>query len=133
MTTNGRVRNLDALIPIGIEDRDGTQHSYQVVIDTGFDGTLSLPLADIERLGLREGDARIFELANGREYLSRTFNAVVHWDGGRYEVVVNEMGKRPLLGMELLSGRRVTLDVVEDGPVTVERLGAAPGPLTADG
>ena len=42
----------------------------------------------------------------------------------RTAVPIMGMGDKPLIGMRLLTGSRVTLDVVEGGPVTIEPLAA---------
>ena len=41
------------------------------------------------------------------------------WHGEPRIIEVVEADSEPLLGMELLLGNRVTLDVLEGGPVTI--------------
>jgi hypothetical protein len=52
----------------------------------------------------------------------RQLEAVVSWDGQDRNVMVLEANGGPLLGMSLLYGSRVTLDVVDGGPVTIQTL-----------
>ena len=44
------------------------------------------------------------------------------WEGQPRRMVAVAADDRPLVGMPLLSGSRVTLDVVDGGPVTIEPL-----------
>ena len=46
-------QNLEALIALDIEDGNGTSHSLEVVLDTGFTGYLALPQGIIRQLGLK--------------------------------------------------------------------------------
>ena len=50
------------------------------------------------------------------------FAGVALWHGRRRVVEVIESGSEPLLGMGLLQGSRVTLDVRYDGVVVVDAL-----------
>ena len=63
-------------------------------------------------------------LADGSTQMQDSYTASVLWLGEHHPVRVFEMGDKPLIGMRLLTGSRVTLDVVEDGPVTIEPLAA---------
>ena len=50
------------------------------------------------------------------------YKATIVWHGHDSSVYVLAAEGGPLIGMALLHGNRVTLDVVDDGPVTVEEL-----------
>ena len=119
---SGAVKSLTPIVPLAIEDSSGDVQQYQVALDTGFGGFLSLPPADIRRLRLAPLRDEVVELANGRPHRCRTYMAIVHWHDDRYETVVYEMGVQPLLGMRLLNGSRIGIDVAEGGPVSVEPL-----------
>ncbi len=51
-----------------------------------------------------------------------SYRGTVLWDGQPLPVRVVEADGEPLLGMELLQGSRVTLDVRDGGPVTIDAL-----------
>ena len=53
-------QNLEALIALDIEDGNGTSHSLEVVLDTGFTGYLVLAQGIIRQLGLKQ-DRRLVE------------------------------------------------------------------------
>ena len=68
-------------IPLTVRGPAGQEREVEAVIDTGFDGTLSLPLADIIALGLpwrRRGRAL---LADGTDSVFDIYEATVVWDG----------------------------------------------------
>ena len=53
---------------------------------------------------------------------ARRFGSEVIWDGEPKAAIVLEADGSPLLGMAMLRGFRVTLDVLVDGQLTIERL-----------
>ena len=46
----------------------------------------------------------------------------VQWEGQLREGTVLAADGTPLVGMDLLAGSRLCLDLIEGGPVTIERL-----------
>ena len=119
---SGSVRGLTPAIPLTIEDQNGELRQYRVVLDSGFTDYLSMPPDDIKRLGLVPDREAQVTLADGTRVACKTYNAVVYWHDRRLEVRVLELGVQPLLGMRLLNGSRVGMDVAEGGPVSVEPL-----------
>ena len=95
----------------------------QTIIDTGFSGELTLPGGLIDRLGLpRVGDLSII-LGDGYEVSVEMYLAIVLWHGEKriVQVLRTDDGK-PLIGMSLLHGNRLILEVITDGEVTIESL-----------
>jgi clan AA aspartic protease len=102
--------------------------AFDAVIDTGFDGWLSLPSEVIARLRLpwrRRGRAL---LADGSETIFDIYEANVIWDRRPCRVSVDEANAIPLVGMRLLSGYKLTIDVREAGQVAIKRLSKKRGP-----
>ena len=119
----GRVsRELQAWVSVEILARDGQGHPVEFVLDTGFEGHLTLPLSIIRRLELTSAGNQDVLLANGQSDTLQLFAGVVLWHGRRRVVEIIESGSEPLLGMSLLRGSRVTLDVRYDGAVVVDAL-----------
>ena len=112
--------NLDPIVSIEIADTAGHFHSYDVVLDTGFNGELALPANDIHRLGLHFTGQLNIGLAVGEATEVSTYIGVVCWQGSRREVVVVESDVERLLGMRLLSGSKVTVIADIDGEVLIE-------------
>lgn len=112
----------EATIRLIIQSPIGQQHEIEAVIDTGFDGTLSLPLADITALGLpwrRRGRAL---LTDGTESVFDIYEATVVWDGRPRRVAVDAADIEPLVGMRLLNGYELTMQVVVGGQVRITAL-----------
>ena len=82
---------------------------------------LALPQRTIQRLRLERAGERRITLATGESMMVNAYFAIASWIGHRQDVIVFESGSESLLGMALLRGYRVTLDVQEDGDVIVER------------
>ena len=61
-------------------------------------------------------------LGDGREVALDIFAGTVVWDGQDRDVVVLGVDGDVLVGMALLAGSRVILEVEERGRVTIERL-----------
>ena len=83
-----------------------------------------LPSAMIRQLGLTSHGRRRVTLADGTTDMQNAYIASVIWQGARHLIRVFGMGDKPLVGMRMLSGSRVTMDVVDGGAVTIEPLAA---------
>jgi clan AA aspartic protease len=119
----GRVTSQrQAMVTMRVHAVQGPSEPAEVTIDTGFTGFLALPSDLIARLGLPCLGLRTGILADGREAVLNLFEAVVDWHGERRRVTALEIRRGALLGMGLLHGSRVTLDVVENGPLQIEPL-----------
>ena len=110
-----------AIIAIHVHGRSQSR-LVQAVVDTGFNGHLSLPLKTIHELQLVATGARKGELADGTIAVLETFMASVTWEGQRRQITVAESESGCLLGMDLLKNSRLTIDVVDGGVVSVEPL-----------
>lgn len=111
-----------AVIRLAVHGPTGQAREIDAVIDTGFDGTLTLPAADITALGLpwrRRGRAL---LADGTDNLFDIYEATVVWDGTPRRVAVDAADIDPLVGMRLLNGYELTIQAVVGGQVTIKVL-----------
>ena len=119
---SGTVRDLIPVVPVTILDRRGNPRQFQAILDTGFIGTVSLPQSSIQRLGLTDPLQESVTFANGTTEQCNIYPATALWNGERYAVSIYQLGPEPFIGMELLNGARVTMDVREDGLVAIEPL-----------
>lgn len=111
----------EAVIKLAVLGSQG-QIEIDAVVDTGFDGFISLSLAVITELGFvfrRRGRA---VLADGSEIIFDVYEATVIWDGEPRRVEVDEADSDPLVGMGLLEGYELTVEVVSGGAVAIELL-----------
>jgi clan AA aspartic protease len=118
----GRVnQRCEAVISIAVR-RSGKIKSVDAVIDTGFNGFLSLPINIIRELGLPWKYRDRATLGDGSETLFDVYDAEVIWDGQYREIEINAAETEPLLGMRMLKRYRLQVDTIEGGLVTIEML-----------
>jgi len=119
----GRVTSeREAVVPIEILDAEEHLIRFEATLDTGYDGFLTMPRSLIDELGLAFiGPARA-ALGDGKEVRMNLFLGAVRWDDGLRDALVLEAEGGILVGMAMLVGCRVSLDVEEDGVVSIESL-----------
>ena len=120
---NGRVTVYrEAVISLSVKGPEDQYREIDAVIDTGFNGFLTLPASFIQELGLvwrRRGRAM---LADGSESLFDIYEATITWDGRPRRIAVDEVNSDPLIGMSLLYGYELTVQVVDGGRVVINPL-----------
>ncbi|NJP08284.1 MAG: clan AA aspartic protease [Leptolyngbyaceae cyanobacterium RU_5_1] len=107
----------EPIIPLSIRRADGKVFTQDAIVDTGFNGWLSLPPDLITQLNLtwkRRGRA---VLGDGSECVFDVYEAVVVWDGALVKIPVDEADSEPLVGMSLMEGYQLTIQVFEGGQV----------------
>lgn len=112
----------EATLPLVVGNSIGQRESINTVINTGFDGFLSLPYETITRLGLPWRTSNTATLGDGSEVLFDFYTATVIWDGQYRAIDIAESVTEPLLGMAMLYGYRLQIDAVEGGIVKIEAL-----------
>jgi clan AA aspartic protease len=117
----------DALVELAVLGPEGRKERLDFRVDTGFDGALTLHPAVVAALGLPPMGARWIRVGDGRMVLCDLFDAQVEWDGEPRPIDVLAADIAPLLGMELLGGHQLRIDVVDGGAVRITPL-ASPEP-----
>jgi clan AA aspartic protease len=112
----------EATFSLAIGNLDGQRQFINTVIDTGFDGFLSLPANTIASLGLPWTISNPATLGDGSEVLFDFYTGTVIWDGQYRTIDIAESETEPLLGMAMLYGYRLQVDNVEGGIVKIEAL-----------
>ena len=109
-------------IDLAIVGDDRSAIGFSGVVDTGFSGSLTLPLAVIERFGgQRVGIANVY-LADGSKTFSQIFELTILWDGRPLTIEVDAAETEPLIGMALLAGHDLQMRVVPNGEVTISAI-----------
>ena len=82
------------------------------LIDTGFDSMVSMPEAEVQRLGLEAlpYPAVEIELADGERAWAVLYIGYIDWQSPKEKVVVYAIGNMRLIGMRLLTRCKVILD-----------------------
>lgn len=114
----------EAVVPVEVHGSDGRSGRIEAAIDTGYNGFLTLTKGLIEELKLPAVGTARAALGDGNEVRLRLFRAAVRWEDGMRDVLVLEAEGGALVGMAMLLDCRLTLDVEEDGAVSIESLTA---------
>ncbi len=118
----GIVVDYEAIIRISICGSDGQIYERDASIDTGFDGWLSLPDDFIAMLGLAWKRRGIAQLSDGSQSIFDVYEANVIWDEKMLTIPIDEANSEPLIGMSLMEGYELTIQVVNGGIVTLKKL-----------
>lgn len=94
----------------------------ETIVDTGFNGELTLPREQIESLDLPEATVTEVTLADGRVRTVQMHLAEVRLDGDNRQVFVAEAPTTPLLGTDLLWGFSLYIEFQSNGAVEIEQL-----------
>lgn len=109
-------------MPIDLSGPTGQVVATDALIDTGFDGSLSLPASLIDELNLTWLQRGRAILADGNETLFDMYEATIIWDGESRRIIVDEAETAPLVGMRLLAGHEVMIRVQVGGRITISAL-----------
>jgi clan AA aspartic protease len=116
----------EVVIRVTLRGPGGKQLEIDAGIDTGFPDFLTLPTAQIAALALPLGGSMRVTLADGSKVELDVYTVEVMWDGQWRSVSVLEANGGPLVGMSLLYGYDLRVQVVDGGLVTIDRLTTSP-------
>ena len=111
---------LEAAVSLSVEGAAGRSREIDAVVDTGFTGFLTLPAALVAELGLPFAYIGRAFLANDEEVEFDVHDVTVLWDGQPRQVRAAASGSIPLIGMLLLEGHDLTVQVREGGRVVIQ-------------
>jgi clan AA aspartic protease len=120
MITGAVNANLEARIPLLLQDASGGNHHVDAAIDTGFSGFLTLPSALITSLNLAWLCRQQGLLADSSVQVFDVYMATVLWDGQSRVVEVERIDAVPLVGMEMLHGFELRVKVIRGGAVVID-------------
>jgi clan AA aspartic protease len=119
---SGVVLAREARIQLKARGPNGKVEGFEAVIDTGFTGSLTLPPNLIRKLDLPWEQIDRSILADGSECVFDAFAGEIFWDGRWVEIIADEADSDPLVGMDLLSGCELKIQVRNRGEVTITKL-----------
>jgi clan AA aspartic protease len=122
---NGIVNvDFEPIIPLSIYGSDGKVYTQEAIVDTGFNGWLSLPPDLIAELNLKWKRRGRAILGDGTECVFDVYEAVLAWDGNMMTIPIDEADSEPLVGMSLMEGYQLTVQVFEGGHVELSKVEA---------
>ena len=116
----GRINDrYEPIITIAVTTPEGASREVEAVIDTGFNGFLSLPAELVEELGLPFLYSSRAFLADDRQVTLQTHQATINWDGQSRTVRASASGTTALVGMRLMEQHQLEIDVRREGAVRI--------------
>ena len=112
----------EALLTVTVSGPSEERTELEAVVDTGFTGALCRGAEQIEDLGLPVVGRGAAVLADGRAIETRYHRGRVLWHGRERGVQVLSVEGGPLIGMGLLRGGLLTIEVFSGGEVSVVKL-----------
>ena len=109
-------------VTLAVEGPTRSSTSVEAAVDTGFNGFLTLPPEVIGLLELAPRAPIMVTLGTGIRRRLNTSDGQVQWHEGRKRVQILQAQGIPLIGMSLLEGSRLTVDVKIGGLVSIEEL-----------
>lgn len=109
----------EAVVRLRVRGPGGVETMVDAVIDTGFTSSLTFPAKMVAALGLIQQAGGSATLADGSVLQFNIYAADVEWDGIWRSVLVSAVGNESLLGMRLLAGHKLVIDVVPCGLVEI--------------
>lgn len=112
----------EATVRLEIRLADGSIRFVDATVDTGYTGTLTIPQSTIASYGLVRHLIGSATLANGETCEFDTYLATVIWHDRPVLLSVSAVGSVPLIGMKLLRGSELRIDVEVEGRVQIDPL-----------
>jgi clan AA aspartic protease len=110
-----------AVVPLPVVDATGLLVDVEATVDTGFTGYLTLPPDLVAAMQLPYGRSGVVVLGNGTTVEVSSYTATVVWDGMDRQIAVLATEGVAMIGMSLLEGYHLFVDVIAGGGVRIEQ------------
>ena len=110
----------EAVVSLTVDGPAGQTRDMEAVVDTGFNGFLTLPPAAVAELGLPFVSIGRATLADGSEISYGIYGVTVLWDSQRIYIEADAADTTPLVGMLLLDGHDLSVQVRNGGRVVIQ-------------
>ncbi|MXY78244.1 MAG: clan AA aspartic protease [Chloroflexi bacterium] len=110
----------EAALILSVHGPEGRTREIEAVVDTGYDGFLTLPAVLVGELDLPFVTSGEATLADGSAVSFDIHMVTVDWDGHARHVEADAAETTPLVGMRLLDGHRLYVEVKDGGRVVIE-------------
>ena len=108
------------MVLLPVKDSTNQIREVEVLLDTGFTGSLTLPPSLIASLGLRWRSRSNAILANGKVEEFDIYVATVVWDSAERQILIQAIENVPLLGIAMLVGYDLRVRVLAGGRVEIQ-------------
>ena len=119
MITGSVDDKLQPVVRLTVCNEAGDAIEIEAIIDTGFNGTLTLPLTAIQKLKLPLSSKGAALLADGTQVWFDVYAGILMWDGVPRRIHIEAAETEPLAGMQLLKDYDLHVRVRDEGPVRI--------------
>lgn len=113
----------EPVIALSLQGPDGQIQEVEAVVDTGYNGILTLPPTVVSDLRLPYTSRGEASLADGSIAEFDIYGVTVLWDGQPRYIEADEANSIPLVGMMLLDRHNLSIDVENGGRVLIQAKG----------
>ena len=110
----------EAIVSLLLRGPAGRTIEVEAVVDTGFNRFVALPVEIITALGTPPVGSNRVMLGDGSEAYLDVYGVTVLWEGAPKRVDAYAADTTPLLGMRLLDGHSLYVEVEVGGRVVIE-------------
>lgn len=112
----------EGIVRLRLRGAGGAEIDVDAIVDSGFTASLALPAEAVSALGLVRQSGGSATLADGTVRQFDIYAVTVHWDGRWRPILVSAVGNDALVGMRLLRGYQLRIDVIPGGAVEISQL-----------
>ncbi len=110
----------EPVVTVVVQGQAGRTREIEAVVDTGFTGFLTVPPSLATELELDFRGTSRATLADGSEVTLPSYGVAVLWEGQPRYVEADAADATPLVGMRMLDGHDLNIEVERGGRVVIE-------------
>ena len=119
---NGIVVGLQARMGVILYLPGRAELEIECVVDTGFEGCLTLPISVVADLSLSCVGSIKANLADNSRIVTNMHEVIIFWNGVERLIPVLAMGRCPLIGTAFLEDYHLSIDFCEGSTVLVDEI-----------
>ncbi len=112
----------EACVALRLRGPTGSETVVPAIVDSGYNGTLTLAADIVSMLALPQQSSSLGELADGSLVTVNVHNAKIEWGNSWRPISVSAIGEESLVGMRLLLGNELKIVVIPGGDVSITPL-----------
>lgn len=110
----------EAVVRLTVQGPSGHSREIEAVIDTGYNGFLTLPPSLVAELGLIYRDRGRAILADGSEVFFDIYDVAVLWNTNLRNTRASAADTTPLVGMRMLDRHSLYVEIEDGGSVFIQ-------------
>ena len=111
---------LAAIVEVEVRWSSGRSRTFEALLDTGFNGAVSLPAEVVEEVGLPLVTERTVTLGDASDVRVRVHAGYIRFSDGWRRCPVLATGDVPTVGMHLIHGLKVCFESADGGDIEIE-------------